>query len=529
MINDPLEEYIDYIEARIKDAVVNGGTVIIDFKKDNLETYLFSRGLWEEFIENPVTFIGRLKRIIEDRVKMYDDEIKVKVILKNFPEFLRKTITEIKDLDKVGRLVVFEGVVRKVSSVVPMITRVQYVCEDCGSLIDVIPVKGRIPRIHHCEECRSRRIRYYSEEKRLGQIIEVQEYLGRTRRTDYIKVFLYDELTNTVDLGDKIVIAGILREVRESNRVYGDFIVEAINIEFVEEDLKNIDITAEDIQKIKELAKDPEIYSKLAKSIASSIYGYETIKLAIALQLFGGVEKIEPDGTKKRGNIHILLVGDPSTAKSQILRAVARVAPRAVLVDATKMSKAGLSATVTWDDTAGRWTVEAGALILADQGMLVIDELEKADRKDLQVLNEALEQQTVTINKAGISGTLNARCTVLASANPKRGRFDRHEPIVEQINLDPSLLSRFDLIFVILDEPDEKRDTVIMRYARSSSEDKEPPIPPELLRKYVYYARNSVKDVKIPKKVEDKLIEFYVSLRKQSKEARSYCYYRKAG
>ncbi len=167
----------------------------------------------------------------------------------------------------------------------------------------------------------------------------------------------------------------------------------------------------------------------------------------------------------------------------------------------------------------GRWTLEAGALVLADRGIALIDEMEKMDKKDRRYMLESLEQQTITVAKAGINATLNTRCSILACANPKRGRFDKHEPIVDQIDLDPPLLSRFDLIFVVLDEPDEVRDKEIAKTILSSDlESKKPKIDPELFKKYVLYARNEVKDIVLTPEAEKKIIDYYIDLRMRSKE-----------
>jgi len=516
----------EYIERWIKPKILNidrdNKVIIIDAQADGIMFY-DSGSFLSKLLDKPEEFLSVLRECILNVLKAYDDEIDdVKVRIVNLPKSCRKSIPEIRKVENVNKLVCFEGVVRKITSPAPYVAKAVFVCTKCEHVHYVRPLNGKIPKPEFCSVCHAKSFRRLldQEVKTNCQIIEVQEMPeGLLRQPESIKVLLLDDLINTVYPGDKIIVNGILREAIDKNRSRGEFFVEAISIEFLQEDIRNLNITDEDIRKIKELAKDPNIYEKLAKSVAPSVYGYEEIKLAIALQLFGGITRVDPDGTKRRGNIHVLLVGDPSTAKSQILRSVARVAPRAILVDATRMTKAGLTAAATRDENTGRWTIEAGAVVLADGGMAIIDELEKADRKELRDLHEPLEQQTVTVNKAGINAVLNARCSVLASANPRRGRFDRHEPIVEQIALEPPLLSRFDLIFVIFDEPDDCRDKEIGKLLLSGSrEDKEPVIPSDLLRKYVLYARNNVKDIRISKEAEEKLIEFYVELRRLSKE-----------
>ncbi|ADB58745.1 minichromosome maintenance protein MCM [Archaeoglobus profundus] len=515
---DPLVDFVYYIDAKLKNAVV-GENIVIDFEKDGLTTFLISRGFWDKFKENPVELLRRLESHILERLKMYDvKEVKVKYT--NWPKFLKKEITEVRRVNNIGKLVVFEGVVRKITSAFSRIRNIQYHCTECGSPVEVEPVDGRIPKVA-CPKCGSKKFELIAEEKKDCQVIEVQEYPeGLRRQPESIKVYLYDDLVGLVYPGDKVVVAGILKEVRPPNKSYGDFVVEAISIEFVEDDLRNINLTSEDVQKIKELAKDPQIYEKLAKSLAPTVKGHDAIKQAIVLQLFGGVTKVYPNGTKRRGNIHILLVGDPSTAKSQLAESVAKVAPRSVFVDGTLMTKVGLTVTTSRDEVTGRWTIEAGALVLADNGIAIIDEIEKAKKDDLEGLERPLEQQVVNVSKAGINATLNARTSVLACANPKRGRFDRHEPIVEQIKLSPPLLSRFDLIFVLLDEPDEVRDAEIADFILSGGYE-EPPIDPELFKKYILYARNNITNVELSEGAKRKLKEFYTEMRIKSKETGS--------
>jgi len=196
------------------------------------------------------------------------------------------------------------------------------------------------------------------------------------------------------------------------------------------------------------------IYDNVKRSIAPSIYGYDEVKEALALQLFSGVSKGLPDGTRIRGDIHILLVGDPGIAKSQLLRYISKLSPRGIYTSGKSSTSAGLTATAVKDELGdGRWTIEAGALVLADKGIACIDEMDKMRSEDRSALHEAMEQQTISVAKAGVMATLKSRCALLAAANPKFGRFDKFEGIAQQINLSPALMSRFDLIFVLTDEP----------------------------------------------------------------------------
>ena len=520
-MSDVLRDFVyEYVGSKIKQSLLDG-KVVIDFDKDGLLTFLISRGFYDKFKDDPLSLLDELKRYVREFVKMYEPDSELDVVFTNFPKVFKKTITEIKKVGNIGKLVVFEGVVRKVTSPFPKVTIAFFKCNECGHELGLEPTNGKLPPAPYCSCNHKRRMVLDRVEMKDCQVIEVQEYPeGLRRQPDFIKVYLYDSLVGTVYPGDKVVIAGILRESRAPNRSYGDFYVDALGVEFVEDDLRNINLTNEDVAKIKELAKDPQIYEKLKKSLAPTVKGNDVVKEAIVLQLFGGITKVYPDGTKRRGNIHILLIGDPSTAKSQLARSVANVAPRSVFVDGTMMTKVGLTVTTTRDDVTGRWTIEAGALVLADNGIAIIDELEKAKKDDLEGLEVPLEQQVVEISKAGINATLNARTSVLACANPKRGRFDRHEPIVDQISLSPPLLSRFDLIFILLDEPDEVKDAEIAEFILNGGYE-EPPIDPDLLKKYIIYAKNNVTHIELSKEAKERLKEFYVKMRKMSKETGS--------
>ena len=316
--------------------------------------------------------------------------------------------------------------------------------------------------------------------------------------------------------------------------------LEANSIEQLDKDYDEIEITAEDEEQILELSRDPVIYDKIVSSVAPSIYGYEDIKEALALQLFSGVVKNLPDGSRIRGDIHVILVGDPGIAKSQLLRYVVKLSPRGVFTSGRSASASGLTAAAVKDDlNDGRWTIEGGALVMADMGIAAVDEMDKMKTEDKSALHEAMEQQTISIAKAGIIATLKSRCALLGAANPKYGRFDRYESIAEQINMPPALLSRFDLIFVLIDTPEHVRDRKIANhiiqshYAGELFEQREklpsshitedfveaeleviePTIQPEIMRKYVAHARKNVFPV-MEGDARDRLINFYTELRK---------------
>merc|ERR1719270_3380212 len=225
----------------------------------------------------------------------------------------------------------------------------------------------------------------------------------------------------------------------------------------------NLTFTQEDEESFRRLASQPGVYDTISKSIAPSIYGSEDIKKSIACLLFGGSRKRLPDGLTRRGDINVLLLGDPGTAKSQLLKFVERVSPVSVYTSGKGSSAAGLTASVMRDSSTKGFVVEGGAMVLADGGVVCIDEFDKMREDDRVAIHEAMEQQTISIAKAGITTTLNSRCSVLAAANSVFGRWDDTKA-EENIDFMPTILSRFDTIFIVKDEHNEERDMTLAKH-----------------------------------------------------------------
>ena len=441
----------------------------------------------------------------------------------------KKEIRQLRSPD-IGKLLSITGIIRKNTEVLPRLHIAAFECSVCGAISYSPQQRGRLDEPRKCtkelenggDHTKARfKLRTDLSEFVDMQKVELQENpesLDGGTQTQRITVIMEDDIAGRLFPGDRVTIDGILRA--EQKRV-GAILLTEYDIFFYalfykkSKELEEINISIEDEEKILELSKTPNIIDVLSSSIAPTIYGMEMVKTTLILQMFGGVRKIMRDGTTMRGDIHILMVGDPGTAKSQLLKYMTEISPRGVFAFGRGSSAAGLTAAAVRDDFGeGRWTLEAGALVLADNGFAAIDELDKMDDRDTASMHEAMEQQTITISKAGIMATLKSRCSILGAANPKFGRYDQNRPIVDQIDFPPPLLSRFDVIFKIIDRPDKSNDERLAEHVLKahrvgeiyrSLENNEiadfeipeeqgfrPPIEKELIRKYVSYARTKI-------------------------------------
>ena len=714
-----LREYVDdagnevYIN-RLKDllTVVPKRSLAIDWAHLNS----FDPELAETLLKEPEEAIASAEDAIQIVLKepplLVEREFKVHARFYNLPHTLL-----VKELgsEHINRLIQVEGIITRVSEVKPFVQKAVFVCKDCGNeMIRLQRPYENLVKPAKCDACGSRNIELDVEKSRFinFQSFRLQdrpESLKGGQMPRFVDAILLDDLVDTALPGDRVLVTGILRVILEQRDKRPIFkkVLEVNHIEQLSKEIEELEISPEDEQKIRELAKRKDIVDAIVDSIAPAIWGHKTIKKGIALALFGGVQRVLPDGTKLRGESHVLLVGDPGVAKcvdyhtkvlladgslreigkvveeavekakaggrlgtvddgfyapidlelyaldaktlrvrkvkaniawkrrapekmylirtasgreirvtpthpfftfedgqfrtrkaedlkigdfiatprgdneprivpetkdenlrkllqksdifwdkiaeieeykpehewvydlqvpehhnfiandifvhnSQLLRYVANLAPRAIYTSGKSSSAAGLTAAAVRDEFTGSWVLEAGVLVLADGGFALIDEFDKMSERDRSAIHEALEQQTISISKAGITATLNARTTVIAAANPKFGRFNRHKSLPEQLDLPPTLLSRFDLIFLLLDEPDEKVDASIaehiLRVRRGEAEVVTPKIPYDLLKKYIAYARKNVRPV-LSREAMEEIKRYYVRMRRGARKS----------
>ncbi|VVB80901.1 Minichromosome maintenance protein MCM [uncultured archaeon] len=426
-----------------------------------------------------------------------------------------------------NKLYGFQGVVRNKSEVRPQVAAAKFECPSCGNTHSILQLDTKFQEPTRCSCGRKGKFKLVSKELVDAQMMvleEVPEQLDGGEQPKRMNVLLTNDLVSPLtekrtNPGARVAVTGQVKEVPIFLRTGGqstkfDLFIEANHLEGVEEDYSEINISPEELKEIKDLAADPNLMKKIVNSMAPSIYGHDKIKEALALQLAGGVRKKRDDGIITRGDIHVLLVGDPGAAKSQLLKRMQFVAPKGRYVTGKGASGAGLSAAVVKDEFLQGWSLEAGALVLANKGLCCIDEMDKMTKEDGWAMHEALEQQSITISKANIQASLRCETTVLAAANPKFGRFDPYETVAGQINLAPTLINRFDLIFPIKDLPDATKDEKMAKFILELHKNnvEKPEINTKLLRKYFAFARQNIFP-KLTDAAAEELQEYYLKMR----------------
>ncbi|HKZ34188.1 MAG TPA: minichromosome maintenance protein MCM [Candidatus Nanoarchaeia archaeon] len=511
--------FFDFYKKELGESLRKGkNAIFMDFMK-LLE---YSNKLAEEILINPEENIRVLELAIEEKGLIENARVR----LLNLPKSQEIKVRNLRSRN-LNEMVVVEGIIRQASDVRPQIVNAKFECPSCGTVLSVLQIEKKFREPTRCSCGRRGGFKLISKEMVDTQrlvIEESPESLTGGEQPKRINIFLKEDLVEPymeekTTPGSRIKVMGILKEVPVPLQSGGlstrfELALEANNIIPLEETFEELDINEEDERQILELSQDPKVFEKLTKSIIPSVWGYDEIKRCLILQLFGGVEKIHADGQRSRGDMHILLIGDPGVAKSATLNFMARISPKGRYVVGKSATGAGLTATVVRDEYLRGWSLEAGSMVLANRGLLCIDELEKMDPGDRSAMHEAMEQQTVTISKANVHATLRAETSVLAAANPKFGRFDPFQSIAQQIDLPPTLINRFDVIFPLRDLPNREKDeliaTHVLREHQKMGEDML--ISKDLLRKYVAFAKQRIKPALGDEAVEE-IKKFYVELR----------------
>ncbi|GFR49380.1 hypothetical protein Agub_g11405 [Astrephomene gubernaculifera] len=447
-----------------------------------------------------------------------------------------------------GHLVRVRGVVTHVTDVKPLVSVVAYTDPDSGfevyqevtgrtfkPLDNDSKERAKVSRkMQPVMETRGSKFVKFQEARLQELAEEVPE--GATPRT--LSIHLLGEVTRTMKPGDDVTITGIFlpeqytgfRAMRAG--LLMSTYLEAHNVVQSKRQYGSaFELSEAEVAAIEALGEGGDVYGRLARSIAPEIFGMEDVKKALLLMMVGGQTRIFPDGLKLRGDVHMCLMGDPGVAKSQLLKYVSRVMPRAVYTTGKGSSGVGLTAAVLRNQVTKELVLEGGALVLADKGVCCIDEFDKMEEGDRTAIHEVMEQQTVSIAKAGITTTLNTRTTILAAANPAYGRYDRRRSPSENINLPAALLSRFDLLWLLLDESSKEQDTRLANHivrlhvlgrapapeASGSGDASAAPVPLRLLRAYIGQARQYEPDV--PEQLTEYIASFYAELRQMEKAA----------
>jgi len=515
-------------EHAVSEMAVKGlKSLIIDFQ----DLYAFDAELAQSVLANPEDHLPQFDAAVLSKLRMRDREYaeairEVHVRLRGLPA---ETPLRRIGAEHIGRLVMVNGIIVRATAVTPFLMKAAFRCTSCGEMTYLEQTSQYMRTPTECPSCNRRRgfelvpkESVFIDSQRVT-IQERPEELPPGQLPRSLNIELKDDIVDMARPGDRASITGSIGLLQRRGRGgvlrAFDLILEANNIDVSGREMEMLEITPEDEKQIRELASDPWIHRMVLQSIAPSIYGYDAIKEAIMYLLFGGVAKELPD-VRIRGDINVLLVGDPGTGKSQMLQYAAKSAPRGLYTTGRGSTAAGLTAAVVKEGGTGNFILEAGALVLGDKGVCCIDEMDKMREEDRSAIHPAMEQQVVSIAKGGIVATLNARTSILAAANPTLGRYNPYQTIAQNINLPVTILSRFDLIFVLRDQPEADRDARMAEHIlglhMAAGTPLAPPIDPSLLRKYIGYARR-IRPV-MTKEVVERFRDFYLKMRTASVE-----------
>ncbi|HEY6535858.1 MAG TPA: minichromosome maintenance protein MCM [Candidatus Nitrosocosmicus sp.] len=528
-------KYFDKINSMIATSSTSISVDYIDFDS-------FNPILAKDITHNPDDLLSAFNEavvsILSEIHPEYADAIKdhIRVRIGNYA--VQKGLRDI-NADIINKLLGVSGMVVRSSEVKPFGKKIAYRCLNCNH-INLSQLKGlSLKKPSRCVNCSEKEMEMDIENSlfidfQLVRLQELPEDLPAGQLPHYIEVTILGDLVDQCRPGDRIMLTGIVRIDQETSFISGNsgsqlrtslfkLRMEGNNIEYLggragdkkTRSIDRISISAEDERQIQILSKKPDIYEKLVSSFAAHVYGHEVIKESILLLIVGAINKKLEYGVKRRGDINILLVGDPGTAKSEMLKFAAKIAPRGLYTSGRGSTAAGLTAAVI-RDKSGIMMLEAGAVVLGDQGLVCIDEFDKIKAEDRSALHEVMEQQTCSVAKGGIVATLNARTSILSAANPMYGKYDPYKNITENVNLPIPLLTRFDIIYVIRDIPEKDKDSKIANHILEIHKDvqktSQTAINVDLLSKYLAYARH-IMEPELTREAISVIRDYYMKMR----------------
>lgn len=511
--------------------------LIIDFN----ELSEYDPDLAMELLNQPEEIL----RAIEKGIEQFDMDgnVNVRVRVKNIPKSTKYMIGDVR-ANLLGKFITLEGFLLRKSEVKPQVTSCRFECSSCGNIVNILQLDDRFKQPTRCGCGFKGKFNLLDKE-----LIDVQSLVVQEKQEDLvdtaaqpqrIHIILKEDLVMPIherkmNPGTIVLVNGILKEIPTYMRTGEqstkfNLLVEANYIEPQGETFEEIKISEKEEEKILEISKKDPI-KLFVEAVAPTIFGNEKLKEAVILQLFGGVRKILQDDREVRGDSHILIIGDPGVAKTALLRAVAKFTPKWQYISGGEgTSGRGISASVVKDELLKCYTLDAGAGVLAHNGILFFDELDKMKQEERASLHEMMESQSFTVHKAGINATLLARTTILAAANPKIGRFDPYTELYTQLNIPPTLINRFDLIFPLKDIPEEHKDDKMARHILKShrklldlekpkegatSSEINPFLNKQFTKKYIAYAKRKISP-EITDEAEDVIHSYYINLRKQA-------------
>ena len=496
-----------------------------------------------KFNENPdeilAAFARAIKEILQERFPQYATKIKeeIRARIVNYP--VQRSLRQI-NAEIINKMTSVSGMVVRSSEVKPLAKEITYKCSNDHEFHITLEKGMTVPPLYRCgidPKCTSKDFTIQPDKSRfidfqIARLQELPEDLPPGQLPHYVDVTIKQDLVDNARPGDRIILTGIVRieqeyfvGARSTSGLYR-LRIDGNNIEFLggrgpktSRKTEREEVSPEEEKIIKSLSENPDIYNRLVDSFAPHIQGHTLIKEAILLLIVGSTQRLLQDGTKIRGDINIFLVGDPGTAKSEMLKFCARIAPRGLYTSGRGSTAAGLTAAVV-RDKSGIMMLEAGAVVLGDQGLVCIDEFDKMKPEDRSALHEVMEQQSASIAKGGIVATLNARTSILAAANPMYGKYDPFKNITENVNLPIPLLTRFDLIFVVRDIPSKEKDSRIAKHIINlytpGGNDTRSLIDSDILTKYLSYSKR-INPV-LTKEAEDKILAYYMKMRNVESE-----------